>query len=248
MAVRVAPILRALQHVFQLGLGGTHRDLAHLFHTYIFQTGSSAQRVWTRNGSHLQLRSAPHPLVDGPVLAAVDRLLDVELPHGRAGVEVVVVEHAVDGDVLAGPHHHLLRDVADGCGATPVTHSSQTLSIQRQILFKDFKSLTHAVFDSLWGNASFLPENWVASASMSNGSTEEGMESFQKPHDSTVSCGFALVNYTTTRNEIQPISCCVVTIHDRLNYSLMLQRKHCKHTCVYSPELSYSIKWILFRF
>lgn len=69
-------------------------------------------------GSRLQLRSAPHPLVDGPVLAAVDRLLDVELPHGRAGVEVVVVEHAVDGDVLAGPHHHLLRDVADGCGAT----------------------------------------------------------------------------------------------------------------------------------
>lgn len=30
VAVRVAPIPRALQHVVQLALGGTHRDLAHL--------------------------------------------------------------------------------------------------------------------------------------------------------------------------------------------------------------------------
>lgn len=73
----------------------------------------------TDGRSKLRL-SEPHPLVDGPVLAALVGLLDVELPHGRAGVELAVVEDAVDGDVLPGPHHHLLWDVAHGCGATAV--------------------------------------------------------------------------------------------------------------------------------
>lgn len=61
---------------------------------------------------------AAHPLVDGPVLAAGDGLIHVEPPHGRAGVDAELVDHAVDGDVLAGPHRHHLGDVAHLCRAT----------------------------------------------------------------------------------------------------------------------------------
>lgn len=59
-----------------------------------------------------------YPLVDGAVLAAVELLVEVEDPHGRAGVEAVVVEHAVNGHVLPRTYHHFLRDVAHLCKHT----------------------------------------------------------------------------------------------------------------------------------
>lgn len=58
---------------------------------------------------------AAYPLVDGVVQAVIKLLVKVEDPQGRAGVEVVVVEDAVNCDVLARFHHHFLRDVAHLC-------------------------------------------------------------------------------------------------------------------------------------
>lgn len=63
-------------------------------------------------------RVVADPLVDRVVLAAMERLLEVEHPHGRAGVDVVVVEHAVHRHVLPRSHHHLLGDVAHRCAHT----------------------------------------------------------------------------------------------------------------------------------
>lgn len=56
-----------------------------------------------------------YPLVDGVVQAVIKLLVKVEDPQGRAGVEVVVVENAVNCDVLPRFHHHFLRDVAHLC-------------------------------------------------------------------------------------------------------------------------------------
>lgn len=61
---------------------------------------------------------AAYPLVDGVVLAVVELLVEVEDPQGRAGVEVVVVKHAVNCDVLPRTHHHFFRDVAHLCKHT----------------------------------------------------------------------------------------------------------------------------------
>lgn len=66
---------------------------------------------WKKPGS----RSGAYQLVDCVVLAAMD-LLEVEFPHGHAGVDVAVVEDAVNRDVLPRSHHHFLRNVAHGCG------------------------------------------------------------------------------------------------------------------------------------
>lgn len=61
------------------------------------------------------------------VLAAIERLLEVEHPHGRAGIDVVVVEHAIHCHVLPRSHHHLLRDVAHRC-----THTNKTYSLSKK--------------------------------------------------------------------------------------------------------------------
>lgn len=61
---------------------------------------------------------AAYPLVDQVVLAVVELLVKVEDPQGRAGVEVVVVEHAVNCHVLPRTYHHFLRDVAHLCKHT----------------------------------------------------------------------------------------------------------------------------------
>lgn len=53
-----------------------------------------------------------YPLTDGPVQAAMKRF-EVQHPPGAAGVDAVVVEHAVNRDVLPRSDHQLLRDVAD---------------------------------------------------------------------------------------------------------------------------------------
>lgn len=55
---------------------------------------------------------AAHPLVDGVVLTAMEPLFEVENPRGRAGVDVVVVEHAVHRYALSRSHNHFFRDVA----------------------------------------------------------------------------------------------------------------------------------------
>lgn len=59
--------------------------------------------------------SFAHPLVDRVVLAAGKRLLEVEHPDGRAGVDAAVVEHTIDRDVFPRSCHYLLGDVAHGC-------------------------------------------------------------------------------------------------------------------------------------
>lgn len=53
-----------------------------------------------------------YPLVDWVVLAAMKRLLEVEHPHGRAGIDAVVVEYTINCYVLPRSGHHFLRDVA----------------------------------------------------------------------------------------------------------------------------------------
>lgn len=61
---------------------------------------------------------AAYPLVDGVVLAVIKLLVKVEDPQGCAGVEVVVIEDAVNCYVLPRSHHHFLRDVAHLCQHT----------------------------------------------------------------------------------------------------------------------------------
>lgn len=61
---------------------------------------------------------AAYPLVDRVVLAVVELLVEVEDPQGRAGVEVVVVKHTVNCDVLPRTYHHFFRDVAHLCKHT----------------------------------------------------------------------------------------------------------------------------------
>lgn len=56
-----------------------------------------------------------YQLVDWVVLAAIKLLLEVQHPEGRAGVDAVVVEHAVHGHVLSWSCDHPLRDVAHSC-------------------------------------------------------------------------------------------------------------------------------------
>lgn len=50
-------------------------------------------------------------------------LFEVEYPHGRAGVDVAVVEHTINCHVLPWTHHHFLRDVAHRCKHTN-THTT----------------------------------------------------------------------------------------------------------------------------
>lgn len=57
-------------------------------------------------------------MVDGVVLAVVKLLVKIADPQGRAGVEVVVVEDAVNRYVLPRSHHHFFRDVAHLCKHT----------------------------------------------------------------------------------------------------------------------------------
>lgn len=45
-------------------------------------------------------------------LAVIKSMFKVKDPHGRAGVDVVVVENTVNCNVLSRPHDRFLRDVA----------------------------------------------------------------------------------------------------------------------------------------
>lgn len=61
------------------------------------------------------------------VLAVIKSMFKVKDPHGRAGVDVVVVENTVNCDVLSRPHDRFLRDVAHSC--------KQTMRTQRMNIF-----------------------------------------------------------------------------------------------------------------
>jgi hypothetical protein len=68
----------------------------------------------TANGLfELTRRTCIYPAVDGTVLATGNEVFYVGPPDGRASVSAAVVEHTVNGDVLARLRNHLLWDVAD---------------------------------------------------------------------------------------------------------------------------------------
>lgn len=116
LAVRDGPALSALQQVIHPSPRRTQRDLAHLF---FFEMDNINVKwvVWADDATRKKpgSRSGAYPLVDCAVLAAME-LLEVEFPLGHAGVDVVVIEDAVNRDVLPRPRHHFLRNVAHGCG------------------------------------------------------------------------------------------------------------------------------------
>lgn len=56
-----------------------------------------------------------YPLVDWVVQGGWRQRLEVELPHGHAGIHSVVVEYTVYCYVLPGSSHHFLGDVAHRC-------------------------------------------------------------------------------------------------------------------------------------
>lgn len=56
-----------------------------------------------------------YPLVDWVVQGGWRQQLEVELPHGHAGIHSVVVEYTVYCYVLPGSSHHFLGDVAHRC-------------------------------------------------------------------------------------------------------------------------------------
>lgn len=56
-----------------------------------------------------------YPLIDCVVLTRMNRLLEVEHPSGRAGVDAVVIEHTIYCNVLPWSCHHCVRDVAHSC-------------------------------------------------------------------------------------------------------------------------------------
>lgn len=56
-----------------------------------------------------------YPLVDWVVQGGWRQRLEVELPHGHAGIHSVVVEYTVYGYLLPGSSHHFLGDVAHRC-------------------------------------------------------------------------------------------------------------------------------------
>lgn len=56
-----------------------------------------------------------YPLVDWVVQGGWRQWLEVELPHGHAGIHSVVVEYTVYCYVLPGSSHHFLGDVAHRC-------------------------------------------------------------------------------------------------------------------------------------
>lgn len=67
-----------------------------------------------------------YPLVDWVVLAVMKPIIPVEHPRGRAGVDAVVVEHAIHRHVLPRSRHHLHRDVAHHC-----THTNTSFFIYK---------------------------------------------------------------------------------------------------------------------
>ena len=81
----------------------------------------------TANGLfELTRRTCIYPAVDGTVLATGDEVFYVGPPDGRASVSAAVVEHTVNGDVLARLRNHLLWDVADRCNTTTTTTTTTT--------------------------------------------------------------------------------------------------------------------------
>lgn len=56
-----------------------------------------------------------YPLVDWVVQGGWRQRLEVELPHGHAGIHSVVVEYTVYCYVLPGSSHHFLGDVGHRC-------------------------------------------------------------------------------------------------------------------------------------
>ncbi len=117
LAVRDGPLLSALQQVVHPSVWRTHCDPADLFWEKPF-LWSHLNRLHRKvfylfgNISRDTQRVVAHPLVDGLVLAMVKPLLEVEHPRGRAGVDVVVVEHTIHCHVVPRSRHHFFRDVA----------------------------------------------------------------------------------------------------------------------------------------
>lgn len=124
LAVWDGPLLSTLQQVIHASLGRTHCDLADLVWDRKSQIdctllGKSLNFLEMFPETHKEgFFFSSYPLVDWVVLAAMKPLLEVEHPHGRAGVDVVVVEHTIHCYILPRSCHHFLWDVTHRCAHT----------------------------------------------------------------------------------------------------------------------------------
>lgn len=116
-AVRVGPF-PALQDIKHSVLRGLQRHLADLFGEK--EKATLVKLLTASPLNMLVIKGDTDPLVDCLVLAAVDLVLLVEYPLGRAGVGHAVVEHTVDSDRLPRTDDRHLRDVGLRCTNTHI--------------------------------------------------------------------------------------------------------------------------------
>lgn len=79
-------------------------------------------------------------------------LFEVECPHGRAGVDAVVVEHTINCYVLPRSHHHFLRDVAHRWEENKENKTPDSFSFTQSFFYerqKTFSELLKTVYLSL---------------------------------------------------------------------------------------------------